>query len=602
MSRRLARWQEFLAQFDYKWLYRAGRNNVADPLSRSPALTLMFYLAAITGVRRSERVRAKQKKKDKNRAAPTEAPVPQPEPTPEQHTPPEPAQAQPQSEAQTPLADLIKRIKEGNSTDPNYKTARFLKPLTLTDGYWFKGRQLAVPRDLELRKELIQHAHNPTYSGHTGRARTLEHLKRDFHWTGMSRDVELFVRTCDKCQRNKSGTQKPGGLLQPTETPDKFWECVTMDLITQLPPTATGYDAIAVFVDKLSKMTHIRPCKTNIDAPEFADLMLDAVFKHHGLPRSIISDRDARFTGKFLTTLADRLEFRQRLSTAFHPQTDGQTERMNRVVEDMVRHYVGPYHDDWDTKLGLVEFAINNAWQASIGDTPFHAIYGEHPFTPLSLQVRTEARSRSPAEQKWLASYAERAARAKASIAAAQDRQKAYADTSRRAVKYSRDQYVWLSAKHVHFKAGGPVKFLPKYIGPFKITEEIGPRDPTTGQVQTVTACRLQLPDNYRLHPVFHVSLLKPYLSDGGPIPEPAALELDTDGTPIFEVEALVAERAGRAQEKEFLVRWLGYSPAHDTWERESDILDPELLRVWYNRPKLTASTSKRKKKVRIAA
>ena len=433
-----------------------------------------------------------------------------------------------------------------------------------------------MPKDLELRKELIQHAHNPTYSGHTGRARTLEHLKRDFHWTGMSRDVELFVRTCDKCQRNKSGTQKPGGPLQPTETPNKFWECVTMDLITQLPPTATGYDAIAVFVDKLSKMTHIRPCKTNIDAPEFADLMLDAVFKHHGLPRSIISDRDARFTGKFLTTLADRLEFRQRLSTAFHPQTDGQTERMNRVVEDMVRHYVGPYHDDWDTKLGLVEFAINNAWQASIGDTPFHAIYGEHPFTPLSLQVRTEARSRSPAEQKWFASYAERAARAKASIAAAQDRQKAYADTSRRAVKYSRDQYVWLSAKHVHFKAGGPVKFLPKIhwtnCGGNR-AKGSDHRTSTNGHsVPLATTRQLQIaPSVPRLTPQALSVRWRTH-------PRTGRTRVGHGRNTNLSSRSTSCGARGPHSRKRFLVRWLGYSPAHDTWERESDILDPELV------------------------
>ena len=598
LSRRLARWQEFLAQFDYKWEYRTGRNNVADPLSRSPALTLMYYISAMTDLRRSERVKNKKKAEQKTGQKPAE-PLRQEDLEAPPVEPPVPQPPAPQEEEQhTPLADLMTRIKDGYAKDPQFRRSRHTAKFTLTDGYWFKGRQLVVPADAQLRKELVQYAHNPTYSGHTGKKRTLEHLARDFYWVGMTPMVIKHVATCDTCQRNKSGTQKPGGLLQPTEVPEKFWECVTMDLITQLPPTKTGYDAIAVFVDKLSKMTHIEPCSTTIDAPEFADLLLRTVFRHHGLPRSIISDRDARFTGHFLTTLAERLEFRQRLSTAFHPQTDGQTERMNRVVEDMIRHYVGPYHDDWDTKLALAEFAINNSWQASIGDTPFHALYGEHPHTPTSLSIRDTVPSRTPATQQWIEQYAERTARARKCILAAQDRQKAYADRSRRAVKYSRGQFVWLSAKHVHFKAGGPIKFMPKYIGPFRITDEIGPRDPETGEVTLVTACRLELPANYRLHPVFHVSLLKPHLSDGTPVPGPAPIELDTDGTPIFVAEALIAERIGRTKETQFLVRWQGYSPAHDTWELESDILDPDLITAWRIRDKPTARP---RKKVRIA-
>ena len=594
LSRRLARWQEFLAQFEYKWLYRPGRNNVADPLSRSPALTLMIYLAAMTAPRRSKRIA----KKHKVTAAANENP-----PTPPGKEPTAAPAEVPQSpSAQTPLTDIMQRIKEGYKADPTFRRSRTTKDMTQIDGYWFKGRRLVVPHDQALRMELIEHAHNPPYSGHTGRKRTQEHLARDFYWVGMTSTVDRYVKTCDKCQRNKAGSQKPGGLLQPTEIPDKFWECITMDLITQLPMTKSGHDAIAVFVDKLSKMTHIEPCTTAIDAPEFADLMLTTVFRHHGLPKSIISDRDARFTGHFLTSLAERLGFRQRLSTAFHPQTDGQTERMNRVVEDMVRHYVGPYHDDWDTKLALVEFAINNSWQASIDNTPFHAIYGEHPHTPLSLKIRTEVPTRAPASQQWLQEYADRTARAKACIAAAQDRQKAYADRSRRAVKYSLGEHVWLSTKHVHFKQGGPIKFMPKYIGPFKITEEIGPRDPETGAVTLVTACRLDLPANYRLHPVFHVSLLKPHQSDGSPMQGPAPVELDTDGTPIFVAEALIAERMGRSSEKQYLVRWQGYSPAHDTWEKESDILDPDLISAWdkKSRPPVRPVTRPRKKSVRF--
>ena len=160
-----------------------------------------------------------------------------------------------------------------------------------------------------------------------------------------------------------------------------------MDLITALPPTLSGFDVITVFVDKLSKMTHLVPCCTTINATEFATLYLDTVVKHHGLTTKLVSDRDARFTGHFLRELTGLMGTKQALSTAFHPQTDGQTERMNRVVEDMIRHYVGPYHDDWDKSLSLIEFAINNSWQESIQNTPFCAHQGYDPKTYLTGEV-----------------------------------------------------------------------------------------------------------------------------------------------------------------------------------------------------------------------
>ena len=610
LSRRLARWQEFLAQFEYKWLYRSGRDNVADPLSRSPQLALMHYLCELVEERRSERIKQKKAKPKAANIPPTEEPSvtrrrkkvktvhwTEPVSTPMADTDPQaPAPADTEDQTAAPVKELMDRIKAAYKADKLFRKHQHTKNWVKCEGMWMLGRKVVVPNDAKIRAELIAESHNPPYSGHCGRLRTLEKLRRTFYWKGMAKEVKAFVTTCDACQRNKAGNQKPGGLLQPTEVPEKFWDCVTMDLITQLPQTLTGYDAIAVFVDKLSKMVHIEPCKTEIDAPEFASLFIKTVFRHHGLPKSIISDRDSRFTGHFLTTVADKLGFRQRLSTAFHPQTDGQTERMNRVVEDMIRHYVGPYHDDWDNFLALVEFAINNSWQASIDNTPFHAMYGQHPHTPLSLQVGTEGPSRVPAAQEWLQEFSERIEHAKKCVLAAQDRQKKYADRSRRAVKYSQGQFVWLNSKHVHFKQGGPIKFMPKFIGPFKVLEVIGPRDPETQEVTTVTACKLDLPPTYRMHPVFHVSKLKEHKHDGvSPIQGPAPLEIDTDGTPVFEAEAILKEKVtGKINPTTwYLVHWTGYSPVHDSWVRESDMMAPELISSWQNRPTRPARPAK---------
>ena len=303
---------------------------------------------------------------------------------------------------------------------------------------------------------------------------------------------------------------------------------------------------------------------------------MDNVFRSHGLPSKIISDRDARFTGHFLTALTKSLGIRQAFSTSFHPQTDGQTERTNRTLEDMLRHYVNPYQNDWDEYLTVVEFAINNSWQASIQDTPFHVNYGQHPHTPLSLQVEQDVRV--PRAQAFVQNHHDIVAHAKTCLKAAQYRQKAYADRARRDVKDIRvNGQVLLSTKNMKFrnKEATP-KLMPKFVGPFKVTKVIGLIDKETGEVSAVTAVRLDLPPLMKIHDVFHVSLVKPYISDGGLRP-PEPLIYEADGSAQWEVETLIADRVrkhvnGKPQVTEYLVRWAGFGPEHDTWEPSQNI------------------------------
>eukprot|EP00798_Chlamydomonas_sp_ICE-L_P001252 gene1252-biopygen14118 len=178
-------------------------------------------------------------------------------------------------------------------------------------------------------------------------------------------------------------------------------------------------------------MVHVAPCSTTVSAVGFAAIY--TVVRHHGIPKKLLSDRDARFTGHFGSKLQRLMGTRQALSTAFHPQTDGQTERMNRVIEDMIRHHVGPYHDDWDQSLALVEFAINNSWQESIQNTPFHAYLGYDPRTPMAAEVD----SKCPAAKSWWASHIDRQNHCRDCLKAAQSRQQANYDTRRREVTFS---------------------------------------------------------------------------------------------------------------------------------------------------------------------
>lgn len=192
---------------------------------------------------------------------------------------------------------------------------------------------------------------------------------------------------CDTWQRNKARLGKPGGLVRPLPIPERPWGSVSMDFVLGLPQTRKGYNYVVVFVDRLTKMVHVRPCKKEIDAEETADLFFDAVFRRHGMPDDVVSDRDSKFTGAFWSTLLKRLGTKQSLSTAFHPQTDGQTERMNRVLGDMLRNYCGQEPKQWERFLGPAEFAINHLKNRSTGTSPFYLNYGFHPRTPLTLDL-----------------------------------------------------------------------------------------------------------------------------------------------------------------------------------------------------------------------
>lgn len=553
LSRRQARWMEYLSSFHYTWEYRPGRNNVADPISRNPNLACAnLYMCAMG--------RAKQAK------------------------------------------SIMERIAAGYKHDPYFQETSNTQAFTKEGVYWTKDGFVVVPSVDTLRTDIMTELHAPAYSGHVGTSRTAQAIKKTFYWKGMHADVATFVTECHDCQRNKPTNRRPAGLLQPVEIPDRPWDCVSMDLITHLPVSQTGNDAIIVFVDKLSKMTRLAATTTTVNAEGFAKQFVDNVFRSHGLPKKIVSDRDARFTGHFLTEVTKILQIRQAMSTSFHPQTDGQTERMNRTLEDMLRHYVNPYQNDWDEYLTVVEFAINNAWQASIENTPFFVNYGQHPFTPLSLQI--DAKVRVPGAQKFVQDRADVVKHAKTCLMAAQDRQKAYADKTRRDVKDIRvDDMVLLSTKNLTFKnKGATPKFMPKFVGPFKVKKLVGPKDQDTGMVTVTTAVQLELPPMMKVHDVFHLSMVKAYRSDGNVHP-PEPLLYETDGSAQWEVDYLLADRIrkkvnGKSQITEYLVRWSGFGAEHDTWEPSANI-HKDVIKTYRthktNQPARPLSTRKRK-------
>ena len=327
-----------------------------------------------------------------------------------------------------------------------------------------------MPADKRLRQHILEEHHDSIISGHVGMEKTEESIRRNFYWPGMQDTIREFVRTCDACQRNKPRNKRSAGLLQPLPLPEKRWEQVTMDLITSLPKTKDGFDAIFVVVDRLSKMIHCIPTQTTVDAPGLAKLFFDNVFKHHGLPSVIVSDRDPRFTGLFWQSLFASLGTRLAMSTSRHPQTDGQTERANRSLEEMLRAFVNKKTDDWSDKLSALEFAYNNHQQASTGHSPFFLNAGQSPATPATLTVKHAPSA--PAALDFLKDLQQALKDVKSNLQRAQARQSHYADQRRRDLQLEVGQKVLLRAENFRTRnAEGSRKLQEVHRGPYTIVE-----------------------------------------------------------------------------------------------------------------------------------
>ena len=520
LSSRQVRWSEFLSEFEFTIQYQKGKDNVvADALSRR-----------------------------QDHAAP-----------------PAPQLSHVSASSALPSA-LLSSIQSAYQQDEACKAIlahpESHREYNVREGVIYRGEQVYVPSDQSIRTQLLAEAHDVPVSGHVGVTKTHDLLSRTYWWPGITRDVKRYVTTCLPCQANKPSNQAPIGLLQPLAIPARRWEQVSMDLITQLPRTASGHDAIVVFVDKLSKMVHYAPSTTSVTAPQLARLFFDVVVRHHGVPVSIVSDRDARFTSLFWRALWQQLGTRLAMSTAYHPQTDGQTERANRTLEDMLRAYVTYRQTDWDQHLTAAEIAYNNSVQASTGFSPFFLNSGQHPHLPLSAAVRPTNQSNNPPAAELLAELYQDLEQATANLTQAQQRQAHYADQHRREVVFSVGDQVLLSTAHLRNEERAP-KLAPKFIGPFAVS-----------RVVSSVAYELELPASMsRVHPVFHVSKLRPYRDGSSAFPDrqqlpvrPGPDVLPETGEQAWEVERVVGKRRVRGR-VQYLVLWKGYPEHERTWE-----------------------------------
>eukprot|EP00261_Vitis_vinifera_P023282 XP_010655166.1 PREDICTED: uncharacterized protein LOC104880390 [Vitis vinifera] len=459
--------------------------------------------------------------------------------------------------------DIWKQIREASKSD-SYVQLLGKKAgdpphgnLTWRDGLLFYKGKVVVPADHSLRAKLLYEVHDSKVGGHSGILRTYRRLQQQFYWPKMHKAVQKYVQKCEVCQRIKPETKAPAGLLQPLPIPAQVWEDITLDFIEGLP-TSHGKDTILVVVDRLSKFAHFIPLTHPFTTKVVAEKFIEGVVKLHGMPRSIISDRDPIFISKFWQEFFKLSGSKLMLSSAYHPQIDGQTEVVNRCVEQYLRCFVHQWPRKWSTYLAWAEYWYNTTYHASTKMTPYQALYGRLP--PL-IPAYPEGLSPVHEVDQTLLHRDELLHQLKTNLEISMNRMKQQADPKRRDIQFAVGNQVLLKLcpyrQQTVFKRAHQ-KLSSRYYGPYPILEKI-----------RAVAYRLQLPPTARIHPVFHVSLLKPY--NGNPVVTPLDLPpLADNGVITLEPQQILDTRwikRGDTFMEESLVHWKHLPHEEATWE-----------------------------------
>ncbi|SCV70662.1 BQ2448_3424 [Microbotryum intermedium] len=450
---------------------------------------------------------------------------------------------------------ILNDLNHDSSLHPYFK---------LQDNLLLHHDKIYIPNAEPLKVKLLAQAHDSLLSGHPGQVKTFELLDRNYTWPGMRQFINDYVKTCNSCQRNKPTHHRKHGHLQPLPIPSKPWSSISMDHIVDLPPSP-GFDCVLVVVDRLTKEAHFIPTHKTDSSRDLAWTFLTHVFKLHGLPTDIVSDRGATFTSKWWSEFLAMLKFKPNLSTAFHPESDGQTERTNQTLEHYLRHFCDYLQTNWSELLPLAEFAYNDSFHSSIGASPFYVTHGYHP--RLKVSLRDSFVTDVPRYLQHLHSVQETA---RTQISQAQETQARFADLKRRpSPPFKIGDEVLLNRKNI--QTSRPSSKLDSYkLGPFRIQRIISP-----------AAFKLELPASMKIHPVFHVSLLEPYQANSlasrrsNPPPPPEII----NGEEEYQVEQILDSRNNhRSRGLEYFVDWTGYGPQDRQWVSAANFDDDDSL------------------------
>ncbi len=529
LNRRQARWSLYLSRFTFKVTYKKGESMQADALSRFSkdhvsdrddnrqlqVLGPKYFLAAAHSHFRPEidslgdRIRIASQRE----------------------------------------AEVIEGLKSIDKTAPK----------ALTDGtamweeedgfVYYRGR-LYVPNDRTLRRDVVKSCHDAITTGHPGKNGTIELVSRYYWWPRMGGFITSYVEGCDKCQRYRKDLH-PKALIHPQEVPEGPWQIIGVDLIGPLP-TSRGKDAILNIVDHYTKQIHLFPVTTQITADGVASIYFEQVFPLHGIPKKIISDRGPQFAARSMRALYKRLGIDSGLTTAYHPQANGQVERKNQEVEGYIRIFIDKRQDDWVDLLPTAEFVINSRLNSATGATPFELLYG---FTP-DFTIPPGRPTGIPTLDKRLQHLQSLRKDAEAALRLSKKRMQTDVEQQRtKPHQFNVGDKVWLQAKQIKIHQQS-AKLGPKQLGPFTVTE-----------VRSDVDYKLALPPALRIHDVFHVDRLSPYKGNEvngqePPPPDPITVE----GEEEYEVDHIRDSKLfGRTLK--YLVRWTGYGEGEDTWE-----------------------------------
>jgi len=451
---------------------------------------------------------------------------------------------------------ILQYINNGKSGNAPIK--HFDKVKLDDEGFLLFNNLIYVPKSLRTR--VLELHHDSVAAGHFGINKTVELISRNFWWPKFHMDVKSFVKSCETCCRSKIPRHKPYGLLSPLSTPNRPWSDISIDFIVELPKSR-DMTTLMVVVDRFTKFAHAIPLRCLPTASIAADAFIANVFRLHGLPDSIISDRGSQFTSDFWSRLCDLLNINHSLSTANHPQTDGQTERVNGILEQYFRCFINRRQNNWVDLIPFAEFAYNNTLQQSINQSPFFANYGFHP--KFSLEVPSSDRP-SRAEQRVI-DMNENFELLKENLEKAKETYKKYADLRRmNPPEFEIGKKVWL----LKDSTGNNIKkkLAPQMLGPFEIIEKISP-----------LAFKLKLPKKMRCHPVFHVSLLEPYYENefkDRSERRKRNIHLNTDL--IERIPEKIVKMKSVNGETFYLMSWKGFDD--ETWIAEDQISDKQLI------------------------